>query len=181
MHPIDLIDNHRRDLAESIARMPATRLLGLTVLGLGDGVSLLQMPIRPEITFEGRTVQGGIVATLGDYAAVSAVTAALPAGWAASTTGIEAHNLDPARGARLLAVGRSCRAGKGLSLGEARVYVIDREDGSREDGNRNDGDGNDVPPGTEAALARLAAAEAGDGGRLVAVMMATCRAFELPR
>lgn len=168
MYPIELIDNHRSQVRLSIERMPATQLLGLTVIGLGEGVSLLELPIREALTFDGRTVQGGLVGTLGDYAAVSAVSAALPAGWAASTTGVESHNLEPARGARLLAVGRACRAGKGLSLGEARIYAVDA------------GSGDPALQGKAAALDQLAAAESGMGGRLVAVVMATCRAFELP-
>ena len=151
MQAIDLIDDHRPEIRLGIERMPSTRLLGLKVLGLGDGVSLLEMAIRPEITFDGRNVQLGIVGTLADYAAVSAANTVMPAGWAAATTGIEVHNLEPANGVRLLAVGRSIRSGKGLSLGEARVYA------QAEDG----------PVGDPTAH------------RLVAVAMATCRGFAL--
>jgi acyl-coenzyme A thioesterase PaaI-like protein len=81
----DLIDRHRPDLAAAIAAMPCSRLLGLSVLGLGDGVSAIELPLRPDLTFDGKTVQGGIVGTLADFSAVSAATAALPLGWISST------------------------------------------------------------------------------------------------
>lgn len=119
----DIIENHRPDLRQAIEAMPASRLLGLRVIGFGPGTSLLELPIRPELTVEGHVVQGGIVGTLADYAAVSAATAAMPIGWASATTGIELHNLAPARGRRLVAVGTAIRSGKGASLGEARVYA----------------------------------------------------------
>jgi len=124
MQSIDMIENHRPDLRQAIEEMPASRLLGLVVVGFGAGVSMLELPIRTELTVEGSVVQAGIIGTLADYAAVSAANAAMPAGWAAATTGLELHNLEPARGARLLAIGTAIRAGKGQSLGEARVYAV---------------------------------------------------------
>ena len=153
MQDIEILENFRPEIRAGIERMPATRLLGLEVLGLGAGISLLALPVRAEVTVEGTIVQGGIVGTLADYAAVSAANTAMPAGWAASTTGIELHNLEPARGHRLLAVGRAIRSGKGLSLGEARVYAQD----------------DDGPVGDPASH------------RLVAVAMATCKGFALPQ
>lgn len=130
MEDVELIENHRPDLRRAIEAMPASQLLGLKVIGFGNGVSLLELPVRAELTVEGATVQGGIVGTLADYAAVSAATAAMPEGWASATTGIEVHNLAPARGRRLLATGAAIRSGKGASLGEARVYA-EEETGAR--------------------------------------------------
>ena len=128
---IEIIDNHRPDLRQAIEAMPASRLLGLKVIGFGPGVSLLELPIRGELTVEGHVVQGGIVGTLADYAAVSAATAAMPVGWASATTGIELHNLAPARGRKLVAFGAAIRSGKGASLGEARVFAEDEDPSSR--------------------------------------------------
>lgn len=124
LQDIAFIDNHRDDLRCWMEAMPAARFLGLVVAGLGAGVSRLELPIRPELTADGSVVQAGIVGTLADFAAVSAATAAMPEGWAAATTGLEMHNLAPARGERLVAVGAAIHAGKGHSLGESRVYAI---------------------------------------------------------
>ena len=72
---------HRPDLRDAILSMPVARTLGLRVVGLASGVSVMELDVRPEWTFDGRTVQGGIVGTLADFAGVSAATASLPAGW----------------------------------------------------------------------------------------------------
>jgi uncharacterized protein (TIGR00369 family) len=118
----------RGDLAAGIEAMPASRLVGLKVVGFGaEGVSAIELAVRSEITFDGRVVQGGIVGLLADYAGVSAATCTLPAGWAASTTAFEVHNLAPARGAKLLAIGRAVHVGKSHALSRAEVWAFDAD------------------------------------------------------
>ena len=123
-HLPPLIHGHRVDLAQIMARMPATQLCGITVTGFGQGVSVLSMPIRPEITFDGKTVQGGLVGVLGDYAAVSAVLAAKPEGWFGSTVDFRCDNLDPADGDMLLAIGSARRVGQRSGTGTAEIFSI---------------------------------------------------------
>jgi len=123
-----LIDRHRPDLAAAITAMPCTRLLGLSVLGLGDGVSVIELPVHADVTFDGRTVQGGIVGTLADYAAVSAATAASPLGWVSSTTAFQVYNLAPARGDRLVAIGRIVKGSRSQAVAAADVYAVIGED-----------------------------------------------------
>lgn len=114
----------RADLKAAIEAMPASRLLGLHVIGFGaEGSSRIELPIRPELTFDGRVVQGGFVGVLADYAGVSAAACTLPAGWIASTTGFEVHNLAPAVGERLVAVGRALSVGKSIGVSRAEVYA----------------------------------------------------------
>lgn len=115
----------RADLAAGIAAMPASRLVGLTVLGFAPGGrSALELPIVPALTFDGRVVQGGLVGLLADYAGVSAAASTLPAGWAASTTGFEVHNLAPAAGERLLAIGEAVQVGKSHAVSSVRVWAV---------------------------------------------------------
>jgi hypothetical protein len=46
---------HRPDLKAAIEAMPASRLLGLQVAGFDPaGVSRIELPVRPELTFDGR-------------------------------------------------------------------------------------------------------------------------------
>ena len=123
-----LINQHRPDLAAAIAAMPCTQLLGLSVLGLGDGVSAIELLTRADLTFDGRTVQGGIVGTLADYAAVSAATAASPLGWASSTTAFQVYNLAPARGERLVGIGRIVKGGRSQAVAAADIYAVVGED-----------------------------------------------------
>ena len=119
-----LIPGHRPGLRAGLEAMPSSHLLGLVVIGFGDGISVLEMPVRAELTFDGRSVQGGLVGTLADYAAVSAAISALPDGWAASTLSFDVHTLAPARGERLVAVGRVVKVGKTHGVAAANVHAV---------------------------------------------------------
>lgn len=119
----ELIPGHRADLHAPIESMPASQLLGLRVIGFAPGISMIEMSIRPEITVDGRTVQGGLVGTLADYAAVSAATSSMPEGWLSATTGFEVHNLAAAIGSRLVAVGRTIKVSKSSGVASADVFA----------------------------------------------------------
>ena len=119
-----LVDQHRPDLVAAIASMPCSRLFGISVVGLGEGAAVIELSIRADLTFDGRTVQGGIVGTLADYAAVSAATAASPTGWVSSTTAFQVYNLAPARGERLVGIGRLIKGGRSQAVAAADVYAV---------------------------------------------------------
>jgi acyl-coenzyme A thioesterase PaaI-like protein len=61
---------------------------------------------------------------LADYAGVSAAACALDDGWFASTAGFEIHNIAPAQGQRLVAVGQAVRNGRRTSISRADVYAV---------------------------------------------------------
>jgi uncharacterized protein (TIGR00369 family) len=86
------------------------------------------MPVRPDLTFDGRIVQGGLVGVLADYAGVSAAASTLPEGWMAATTGFEVHNLAPAYGDRLIAIGRALYVGRTSAVSRAELYALRGED-----------------------------------------------------
>lgn len=116
---------HRADLRAAILAMPASRLLGLEVRGFdAQGVSRIELPVRAELTFDGRVVQGGLVGVLADYAGVSAAACTLPEGWIAATTGFEVHNVAPAAGERLVAIGRAQHVGRSVGVSRAEVYAV---------------------------------------------------------
>jgi len=118
-----IVPGHRRDLVSFIEGMPATRSLEIKVVGLGEGVSVLEMPIRREFTVDGRILQAGLVGVLADYAAVSAATATRPAGWLPATTGFDVHNLEPAVGEKVIAIGNAIRS-KQFGLASADLFVM---------------------------------------------------------
>ncbi len=121
---------YRADLRQAIMTMPASRLIGLNVIGFdATGVSLIELPLKPELTFDGRVAQGGIVGMLADYAGVSAVACTLADSWIASTTGFEVHNVAPAMGVRLWAVGRAQHVGRTSAVSRAEVHA-EAADGS---------------------------------------------------
>jgi uncharacterized protein (TIGR00369 family) len=120
----NLESGFRADLAAGIEAMPASQLLGLKVKGFSAaGISVIELPVRRELSFDGRAVQGGIVGMLADYAGVSAAACTLPPGWMASTTGYEVHHLAPAVGNTLIAVGRAAHVGKSHAVSTVEVWV----------------------------------------------------------
>lgn len=113
-----------------VESMPATSHLGIEVVELGRGRAVFQMRNRPELTFNGTVVQGGIVATLADYAAVAACGTMLEEGWLMATTGAETHNLAAADGALLVATAEVIKPGRRSSVARADVFN-DSVDGTR--------------------------------------------------
>jgi uncharacterized protein (TIGR00369 family) len=135
-----LSHEERPDLKAGIEAMPACQLIGAKVLGFEvatgpagpgsvQGRSGLECPVRPSLTFDGRVVQAGVVGMLADFAGVSAAACTLPAGWMCSTTSFEVHNLAPAVGERLVALGQSLQVGKSHAVSRAEVYAVARVDG----------------------------------------------------
>jgi len=123
--PPEVDAGHRPDLKAAIEAMPASRLLGLRVAGFDPaGMSRIELPLRPDRTFGGRAVQGGIVGVLADHAGVSAAACMLPTAWMASTTGFEVHNIAPAAGERLVAIGRTVSLGKSIGVSRAEVLAL---------------------------------------------------------
>jgi len=105
-----------------VESMPATNHLGIEILELDAGRALFQMRNRPELTFNGSAVQGGIVATLADYAAIAACGTLLDLGWLMATTGAETHNLAPADGPLLIATAEVIKSGRRLSVARSEVF-----------------------------------------------------------
>ncbi|WP_416897188.1 MAG: PaaI family thioesterase [Minwuia sp.] len=119
---------YRPGIAAGIHAMPSSQHLGIRCIGFADGRSAVEMPIRPEITFDGRIVQGAVVGVLADYAAVSAATASCPEGWFGSTTGYNVHNIAPADGERLVALGQICGRSRSAASTRADVYAVSGDD-----------------------------------------------------
>jgi uncharacterized protein (TIGR00369 family) len=120
----ELIAECRPDIKQGIESMPAAVLIGIQVIGFHpDGISVLEMPIKPKTTFDGRLVQGGVVGVLADFAGISAASCTLPLGWIVSTTSFEIHLLAPAVGTRLVAIGRAIKVGKTIAVSRADVYA----------------------------------------------------------
>jgi len=61
-----------------------------------------------------------------DIAAGCSVATLLPAGWGNATVDYSVKLLKPANGATLAAVGTVLAAGRTLSVGEARVFSVER-------------------------------------------------------
>jgi uncharacterized protein (TIGR00369 family) len=120
----NLTVGYRPDLKQGIDLMPASQLIGIQAIGFhADGVSRLEMLVTPAVTFDGKVVQGGIVGVLADFAGISAAACTLPVGWIVGTTSFEIHNVAPAIGTRLIAIGRAINVGKTIAVSRADVYA----------------------------------------------------------
>jgi uncharacterized protein (TIGR00369 family) len=120
----DVSSECRRDLKQGIDLMPAAKLLGIQAIGFHPkGVSHIEMLVTPKATFDGRVVQGGIVGVLADFAGISAAACTLPEGWMVGTTSFEIHNIAPAIGTRLIAIGRAVNVGKTIAVSRAEVFA----------------------------------------------------------
>lgn len=104
--------------------MPIVQLLGCRIESLEHGAASVLMPVRRELTFDGRAVQAGPIGALADYAAGLAAASALPEGWASSTIDVHFKVVAPALGEALLARGTLKQAGAGLSIGAADVFAV---------------------------------------------------------
>lgn len=120
--------SHRPDIPAFIESMPVASLLGIRLVNLGRGRAEYELPIRPEITFDGKVVQGGIVGTLADFAGVTAAMSALDVGWFCSTVDFQVQNVAPAAGDRLIALGEAVRSGKRVGLSRVEVYAVHGEE-----------------------------------------------------
>ena len=126
--PESIITSHRPDLVAFIESMPVVNLLVIRLVTLTSGRAEYELPISPEITFDGKVVQGGIVGTLADFAGVTAAMSALDQGWFSSTVDFQVQNLAPAAGDRLVAIGEALRSGKRVGLSRVEVYAVDGEE-----------------------------------------------------
>jgi uncharacterized protein (TIGR00369 family) len=120
----ELIPGYRKNIATAVEAMPAFKLLGMEVVGFGEGVSVIALPIKPEVTFDGRTVQGGIIGVLADFAGVTAAIAATPEQTTGSTTSYNVHNLVKATGTRLLAIGKVVNISQTSAVASANIFAL---------------------------------------------------------
>lgn len=104
--------------------MPIVKLLGCRIESLDAGMAEVSMPVRPDLTFDGRAVQAGPVGALADYAAGLAAGSVLPEGWAGSTVDVHFKLVAPALGDALLARGTVKQAGTSLSVAAADVFAL---------------------------------------------------------
>ncbi|NMO01753.1 PaaI family thioesterase [Gordonia sp. TBRC 11910] len=113
------------DLQNFLTNAPIADTLGLRLHDAAVDRTTITMPIAPHLTFDGTTVQGAIVATLADFAAVACASMVARPGQFVATIGCETHNLAPARGERLVAVGRLISKPGRRMVAAADVYADD--------------------------------------------------------
>jgi uncharacterized protein (TIGR00369 family) len=123
MRPLD--PDYEARTREGFAAQGAMAHLGAELAEISPGRCVVALPFRPELTQQDGFFHGGVVTTIADSAAGFAAFTLMPPGARVLSVELKINFLAPARGERLLATGRVERAGRTLSVVQARVEAIE--------------------------------------------------------
>jgi uncharacterized protein (TIGR00369 family) len=104
--------------------MPYVQWLGLSFQRIAPGQVDFVMPIRPEITFDGKAVQAGPVGALLDFSGGAAAFTLAPAGVMLATIDFSVKLLAPAIGEQFIGRGQVISAGKSLIVARADAFAL---------------------------------------------------------
>lgn len=99
-------------LREAFSRVAYARLLGIEIVRLERGASVLSLEVRPELTRMEGIVHGGAIASLLDSASAFAVLSLLRPEEQTVTVDLTLHFLRPLTGGRVEARAKVLRAGR---------------------------------------------------------------------
>ncbi len=100
------------------------RTLGLRLDAVGPDSCEASLPLTPALHQQHGFAHAGVVTTLADHVAGGAAKAAVPPGRDVLTLELKINFLRPGRGERLVARGRTLRAGRGIAVSESEVFAI---------------------------------------------------------
>jgi uncharacterized protein (TIGR00369 family) len=120
MTPID--PDHARRCRDSFARQPAMSTLGIALSEVAPGRATLRMRVRPELTQQHGFLHAGIVSTGLDTACGYAAFSLMPAEAGVLTIEFKVNLLAPARGPELVFEGEVTKAGRTISVADARAF-----------------------------------------------------------
>ena len=103
------------------AQAEFTRALGIEILGMVDGESVLEVELGPIHMSRANRAHGGLLFTLLDTALGRAVLADLPAGRGCATVELKINYFRPVQSGRVRAVGRLLELTKSLGYAEGEV------------------------------------------------------------
>lgn len=95
--------------------------IGMKEVESKDGVSVIELPVKVDITQRRGSVHGGVLATLVDAAIGSAVRSLLNEGEQSATVELKLNYIRPALGSKLIGKGKIINKGKNLVIGEAEI------------------------------------------------------------
>ena len=131
MPPVTAQDpNFEARVRASFARQRVMTTIGATMTRVEPGVVAIELPVRADLTQQHGFVHAGIVATIGDSACGYAAFSLMPADAGVLTVEYKINLLAPAGGSRLVAVGRTIRAGRTVTVCQADV-TAESESGER--------------------------------------------------
>jgi uncharacterized protein (TIGR00369 family) len=105
--------------------MPYVQWLGLTFQRIAPGEVEFFMPLRAEITFDGKALQAGPIGSLLDFAGASAAFTLAPADVMLATIDYSVKILSAAVGNKFVGCGQVVSVGKLLTVARADVFTDD--------------------------------------------------------
>lgn len=109
-----------------LQQQPFTQLLGAQLTAIGDGKAEIHIDRRKELCERDDVFHGGVIAYLADNACGAAASSMRPRGAVGAVTSeYKISMLDTPRGDQALARATVIRAGRTMSVVEARVFAVD--------------------------------------------------------
>jgi uncharacterized protein (TIGR00369 family) len=115
---------YEKAVKQMLLSMPYVQWLGLSFERIAPGLVEFVMPIRPEITFDGKAVQAGPIGALLDFSGGAAAFTLVPAGVMLATIDFSVKLLAPAIGDRFVGRGQVISAGKSLIVARADAFAL---------------------------------------------------------
>jgi len=116
--------NFEAAVRELLLGMPFLQWLGLSFAHIAPGEVDLVMPLRHEITFDGRTVQAGPIGSLLDFAAGAAAFTLVPEQEMLATSDFTVKLLAPALGEKFIGRGRVLSRTRSTTVCRADVSAV---------------------------------------------------------
>lgn len=108
-------------MVRSMKNNPYWEHIGIKEVTLENGTSLLELPVKREITQSWGNVHGGVVASLIDAAVGAALRSTLEEHEGGVTVEMKLNYLRPANGDILYAKGKIVQKGKSIVIGQATI------------------------------------------------------------
>lgn len=120
--PVD--PEYARRVEDSFASQTFMHTLGVRMVEITPGRCVLDMPFRADLCQQNGFLHAGVTTSLADTAAGYAAFSLMPAGSSVLTAQFSFNLMAPAIGDGLRAVGEVERAGRTLTVVQARVYAL---------------------------------------------------------
>lgn len=98
-------------------------MIGASLVAVREGEIEVALPYRPEVTQQHGFVHGGVVGMIADVACGYAALSLMPEGAAVLTAEYKINLMAPAKGERLVAIGRVVRRGRKLMVCLGEVFA----------------------------------------------------------
>ena len=111
-------------IAASVARQSAMTTIGARLVEAGRGTVTIEVPHADHILQQNSFVHGGVIGMIADSACGYAALTMQDERHTVLTTEYKVHFLAPAVGESFVAIGKTIRAGRKLSVTQADVYAV---------------------------------------------------------